>query len=456
MKVLIKSRALIISCLITVFAVAVLPGCSGTKIAVTRELPQELDKLSLTEMWNVVAETADLQEQGAELGYLYLRADADGNVDSLYLNFAGWNEKGRPCIYFAELGRKGKIDIREYETNSVSAAKHPLKVFEEIDKLGLASLEPGERGLVLQINFQSGDVGYSYNYLNLYQLEGGELLPLNEIVFHSNYPWCTISVFKLGPVDSDMVTDNGSVISSTVTTAPGPITPGERTSQMWFLSEDINKAEIVEYLENEPGYGDFVSGMQDVLPEGWEMELITQEGLMGHPHGLDEPLFRIDFVNRTHQFEAPGGQASFPSLRLYFYDIREKDAILETIEQEKIYSWDVPDYFDETAEYIVVTSPLYINGGCFSDEAMSLYTPLEKALKNYFDVPSGLSPLVQQMEEVPSLQIISLTSPVKPGTEASLVAQTMPGAECNMTIDYGPSGISTLPRKTADGSGRVS
>lgn len=78
-----------------------------------------------------------------------------------------------------------------------------------------------------------------------------------------------------------------------------------------------------------------------------------------------------------------------PSLRLYFYDIQEKDAILETIEQEKIYSWDVPDYFDETAGLIIVTSPLYINGGCFSDEAIALYWPLEKALKGYFNTTSG-------------------------------------------------------------------
>jgi hypothetical protein len=131
------------------------------------------------------------------------------------------------------------------------------------------------------------------------------------------------------------------------------------------------------------GYSDFISGIQDVLPTGWEMKVIDQRGAMEPPHGLNEPLFRIDFVDPTHQFKGPGGLESFPSLRLYFYDIQEKDAILNVIEAEKIYSWDVPDYFDETAKYIVVTSPLYINSGCFSDEAMALYEPLEKALKNY-------------------------------------------------------------------------
>ncbi len=380
MSKLVKPKVITILCLIAL--IVAMPGCSGTKVTVTRELPQKLDKLSLTEMWNVVADTADIQERSAELGEMHLRTGADGGVDSLYFTFQGRNEKGIPCIYFAEMGREGKIDIREYEDEPVLLSAHPMTVFAEIDKLGLASMEPGEAGLSLQLGFQYGDIGYSYDHLDLYHLEDGELIPLKEIVFHSRDPWCTVSVFELYPV----AVEEGSMASS-VKTAPGPVRPGERTSQIWFLSEDVNKAEIVEYLGNgwKSDYDDFVSGIQDVLPEGWEMESISQEGLMGHPHGLNEPLFRIDFVDRTHQFEGPGGRTYFPSLRLYFYDIQEKGTVLETIEQEKVYSWDVPDYFDKTAEYIVVTSPLYINGGCFSDEAMSLYEPLEKALKDYFN-----------------------------------------------------------------------
>jgi hypothetical protein len=213
---MINPRTLIIFCLVAL--VVVMPGCSGTKIAVTRELPQELDKLSLTEMWNMVADTAAIQERSAELGDMHLRTDTNGGVDSLYFNFQGRNEKGRPCIYFAEMGRKGKIDIREYETNSVSLTTHPSTVFGEIDKLELGSLESGEAGLSLQLGFQWGDVGYSYDYVDIYHLEAGELLPLEEIVFHSRDPLCTISVFKLYPV----AVEEGSMVSS-VTTAPGPV-----------------------------------------------------------------------------------------------------------------------------------------------------------------------------------------------------------------------------------------
>ncbi len=430
-------------CLIVIITAALMPGCDSRKIATTRELPQCLDELSLTGMWSAVSDKADIQDDSAKLGTFHLNAGPDGKIDSLSFGFQGKNKKEIPCFYLAEMGREGKIDIREYEGEPFSLFAHPMDVFTEVDKLGLASLEPGETGFAMAIDFHSGNISCSYDQHDIYHLEGGELLPLKE--FHSTAPGCFISVAKVYPVEEE----EGSTVNS--------VTAG-RTHQVWFLSEDINRAEIVEYLDygQKANYDDFVLGIQSVLPEGWKMELIAQEGLMVPPHGLNEPLFRIDFVDRTHQFEAQGGQMRFPSLRLYFYDIQGKGAVLEAIEQKKIYSWDIPDYFDESAEYIVVTSPLYINGGCFSNEAITLYEPLEKVLKDYFNTTPNFSPLVQQTEEIPSLQIVSLTSPVRPGVEASLATQTIPGAECYLTIDYGLSGISTLPRKTADGSGRVS
>jgi hypothetical protein len=57
-----------------------------------------------------------------------------------------------------------------------------------------------------------------------------------------------------------------------------------------------------------------------------------------------------------------------------------------------------------------------------------------------------------------SLKIVSVTSPVSPGANATLVAQTVPGANCDIDVYY-KSGASTaqgLYAKTADSSGRVS
>ena len=129
---------------------------------------------------------------------------------------------------------------------------------------------------------------------------------------------------------------------------------------------------------------DFISGIDEILPKGWTMNVTSVPGETGHPHGLNESLFRIDFVDPTHKFEWPYGQESSPSLRLHFYNISEKSRILKIIQAEAIYSWDIPTYFDETAQYIVVSSPSYVNGGCYTDEATSLYKPLDTALKAYF------------------------------------------------------------------------
>ncbi|MDD4986034.1 MAG: hypothetical protein PHQ43_09635, partial [Dehalococcoidales bacterium] len=238
-----KMVKLIGLCLILIITAALMPGCSGTEIKTTGELPQSLDGLSLTEMWSAAAEVTDIQESTAELGSFNLRADEDGGIDSLYFDFRGRNKEGSPYIYFAEMGSGGKIDIRENESkNSVSLSAHPMTVFAEIDKAGLASLEPGEAGLFMRISYQGGDVGYRHAYTDIYQLEDGQLLPLKQVIFHTDVYWCTITIFKnVKHEDTE----------STTTVTVNPEAMEERTSQIWFLSEDISRADTVEYIELE-------------------------------------------------------------------------------------------------------------------------------------------------------------------------------------------------------------
>jgi hypothetical protein len=58
----------------------------------------------------------------------------------------------------------------------------------------------------------------------------------------------------------------------------------------------------------------------------------------------------------------------------------------------------------------------------------------------------------------PTLEIVSVTSPVSPGHNATLVAKTAPGANCDITVYYksGPSTAQGLYPKTADNNGSVS
>ena len=128
----------------------------------------------------------------------------------------------------------------------------------------------------------------------------------------------------------------------------------------------------------------FVSGIRTALPEGWGCSLIAEEGKMGHPHGLGEPLFRVDFTNPKETFEGPGKTGRLhPSLRLHFHPVADRQQILKVIEAEKIMSWDIPVLFSETREYLIVTSPTWINQGHYTEEAKKLMAPLEEALKKH-------------------------------------------------------------------------
>ena len=57
-----------------------------------------------------------------------------------------------------------------------------------------------------------------------------------------------------------------------------------------------------------------------------------------------------------------------------------------------------------------------------------------------------------------TINIVSVTSPVNAGSQATLVAKTLPGAQCDITVDYksGPSSASGLSPKAADGNGNIS
>ena len=57
-----------------------------------------------------------------------------------------------------------------------------------------------------------------------------------------------------------------------------------------------------------------------------------------------------------------------------------------------------------------------------------------------------------------SIQIVSVTSPVKAGTSATLVVQTKSNAECTITVylKSGPSTAAGLTKKNADSDGNTS
>ncbi|NOR48352.1 MAG: hypothetical protein GQ533_09980 [Methanosarcinaceae archaeon] len=150
-----------------------------------------------------------------------------------------------------------------------------------------------------------------------------------------------------------------------------------------LISGCINEEKTKEEL------GEEILNIGEGIPEGWNYTIITQNlEEIERPHGLWEPVAIVNFVDLNKEIKYyPGVKTDKkynPSLRLYFYNVAEKE-IIDIIDKEKIYSWCVPIYFGETRKYIIVTSPCYINCGIFTEEANNYYSPLEKSLKEHFD-----------------------------------------------------------------------
>lgn len=121
-----------------------------------------------------------------------------------------------------------------------------------------------------------------------------------------------------------------------------------------------------------------------IIPDGWTCTVLTEElEKAERPHGLHAPIAITEFTNKTVEISGHNKKIN-PSLNLYFYNISEKEKIKSIIKKEALYSWNIPVYFDETKNFIIITSPSYINNGIFTEEAKKYYSPLEKSLKEYF------------------------------------------------------------------------
>jgi hypothetical protein len=134
-----------------------------------------------------------------------------------------------------------------------------------------------------------------------------------------------------------------------------------------------------------PDEAPLVSELRRQLTDRWECVVVQQDGQKGHPHGLDEPLFRVDFRNPHSSFPARWKRDEpkdlNPSIQLYFYDAAEKAHVMEVIHKERLYSWNIPIYFGETKDYVVVTSPPYVNQGVFTEKAKAAIRPLWEVLR---------------------------------------------------------------------------
>ena len=96
---------------------------------------------------------------------------------------------------------------------------------------------------------------------------------------------------------------------------------------------------------------------------------------------------RLDFSAPGQSFGDPiDAQANHsPVIPLYLYAIADKAHVQEVIQEEQMFSWDIPIYFGETDEFFVVTSPAYVNHGVFTEEAKQAIRPMWDVLRRHIE-----------------------------------------------------------------------
>jgi hypothetical protein len=299
----------------------------------------------------------------------------DSKVQYIKAELCCEDEKGVVRHFYAAPDKEGKLQWVGGEAAGELPERYwydPAELLAELDRYGAEGIIAGAKNVNLRMEAYSGERDYQYYLGQEYLLKNGRLLPLDKVSFNGS--GCRadvmISRYYYGEPEAPF----------TIESIRGPV-------EYWFIEKDLETAAEAVYSRNRQGpeFVNFISGIHEVLPPGWEMRLISAN--TKPPHGLGEPLFRLDFTDTVNKFSQSMTTENYhvsPSLRLFFYDIAEKDVVLAVIEDEKIYSWDVPVYYAETPDYITVTSPIYINSGWVSEEASALYEPLEKALKEYF------------------------------------------------------------------------
>lgn len=141
-----------------------------------------------------------------------------------------------------DLNSLGYLKYRSKRISRITSSYHPLKVFEELDKLDLESLLKENRGLSIEVGFSAGGGTISGGYL----LDNGSLRPLESIRFkESIHSIITIGVRTRGKIRKN---DRISIETQTVM----DIISREKNKEpdyprVCFLREDLSKACLVSF-----------------------------------------------------------------------------------------------------------------------------------------------------------------------------------------------------------------
>jgi len=124
-----------------------------------------------------------------------------------------------------------------------------------------------------------------------------------------------------------------------------------------------------------------------VAPDGWECTIaISDFDIQNIPQNTNTPIAIIKYLNPNVEFTKYTGIKVNPFLIIDFYEIERKQELIDFIISQQLYSWCIPIYYGETKDYFIITSPCFINGGSFTDEANACINDLHEALKSIMTI----------------------------------------------------------------------
>jgi len=217
------NRILLAIGLLMIVMMGLVPACSESSDAV--RVGANVKEASLAEVWESVEKETGIQDSTANLAEFVLWLSEDGAVDLLHYMFYAKDADGGPGMYFVNSEHDGDVTYYCYPADyaGVLTGTDPLAVFEEMDRVPLATMLSGEASAHVGMDFMSGAVKYGGSTsINLYHLKDGELVPLEEVMFRTNVPWGVLRVSRWWPG-----------------------TPA--STEYWFLTSELGKAESVDY-----------------------------------------------------------------------------------------------------------------------------------------------------------------------------------------------------------------
>lgn len=213
-------KVCLVIALLMIVMMGLVSACSESNDVV--HVDANVKEASLAEVWKAVVEEAGIRDVSANLSELSLRVDEDGSVELLHYMFYARDADGKAGMYSVNSEYDGDVTYYWYPADGAGVfTTDPLGVFEEMDKVPATTMLSGEASAHVLMSFQSGAYRYnsSVSLIKLYHMKDGELVPLKDVMFRTSVPWGEIHVSK------------GAAAST----------------ELWFLTSELGKAESVEY-----------------------------------------------------------------------------------------------------------------------------------------------------------------------------------------------------------------